>query len=62
MRLISLLKLEISNLRRVEISSFRRVEISKQTNRKADDSNLNTSKFKKPKKTQIFMNKPYVTK
>ena len=30
----------ISSFRRVEISSFRRVEISKQTNAKADDSNL----------------------
>ena len=52
LRFIStLLKLEISTLlktitnswfqaRRVEISSFRRVEISKQTNAKADDSNL----------------------
>jgi hypothetical protein len=36
----TLLKLEISSFRRVEISSFRRVEISKQTNAKADDSNL----------------------
>jgi hypothetical protein len=36
----TLLKLEISNFRRVEISRFRRVEISKQTNAKADDSNL----------------------
>ena len=51
----TLLKLEISTLLKFEISSFRRVEISKQTNAKADDSNLNKKlysnfgKFKKRK-------------
>ena len=36
----TLLKLEISTLLKLEISSFRRIEISKQTNAKADESNL----------------------
>ena len=36
----TLLKLEISTPLKLEISSFRRVDISKQTNAKADESNL----------------------
>ena len=42
--ILTLLKLEISSFRRVETSNFRRVEITKQTNAKADDSNLDVCK------------------
>ena len=37
----TLLKFAISSFSRVKISTFRSVEVSKQTNAKADDSNLN---------------------